>query len=412
MTFTERLDAWIEASKERERAAKLRRENRTPKQRLKARIIGLSYWAFLTSAIVFTLGGLKGVAFIAKVLFVALHVGAMMDIDLDASDRQAAVNGMLKALDKNSGAISQRSLDTFINGKDNQKLSPGILIADENGATITAIQNGSPAHKAGLKIGDRIISIYDQDVSESFAGAEALVSIVDTHSEEDHIIPITVQRGPETVSIEMKMFPWEPQTAYDLGVEDSVLHVAIPLFVPGVAGDVESIISGHLETTEVDAVMIDLRGNPGGLSSEKADLAALFVPEGTVIAKLVGRRAFDDIIKTKVAEKFPEIERIGVIIDGGSASASEGFAAFVRDHELGPIAGEKSYGKGSQQALLGFKAAISPFRITVARFTGPNGTTIDGVGITPDIALARGEDDRPDWADLIAKLRAELAAPI
>lgn len=411
MTFTERLDAWIEAAKERERAAKLRRQNRTPKQRLKARLFGLSYWAFLTSVIVIALGGLKGVTFIAKVLFVALHVGALMDVDLDASDRQAAVNGMLKALDKNSGALSQRSLDTFINGNDAQKVSPGILIADENGAKITAIQNGSPAQAAGLKVGDRIISIYDQDVSESFAAAEALVSIVDIRSEEDEVIPITVQRGPETVAIDMKMSPWEPRAAYDLGVEDGVLHVTIPLFIPGVADDVESIILGRLETTKVDAVMIDLRGNPGGLSSEKADLAALFVPEGTVVAKLVGRRAFDDIIKTKVAEKFPEIERIGVIIDGGSASASEGFAAFVRDHDLGPLAGEKSYGKGSQQALLGFNAAISPFRITVARFTGPKGTTIDGVGVIPDIALERDEDDRPDWASLIAKLRAELAAP-
>lgn len=408
MTLTARLDAWTEAARAREQERKLRRANRTPREVFKAKLFGAGYWLFVIGAITWVLGGVKGVTFILKVLFVALHVGAMMDIDLDAADRQAAVDAMLKALDKNSGAVSLKFREAFSDDSDAKQVAMGFLLTNESGPIISAIQDGSPAQMAGLRVGDRITRIHGKDVSENYAVARDFSSAIDMFIDENSAVAITVLRQGQTLDLEMQMTPWEPLRAYDLGVEKGVAHVFIPQFLPGTAEDVAEIIAAHLEKTSVSAVMIDLRGNPGGLAREKLDLAALFVPKGTEVTRIIGRRAYGEITKTASKQRFPEIKQVGVIIDGDSASASEGFAAFVRDQELGPIAGEKSYGKGSRQGIFGSRG-IAPFRITVSRFTGPKGTPIDGVGISPDIEAELGDDEHPDWTGLITKLRSELA---
>lgn len=408
MTLIARLDAWTEASRERERERKLRRANRTPKEILRDRVIGAGFYFVVACLLTWVLGGLKGVAFILKVLFVALHVGAMMDIDLDPADRQAAVNGMLKALDKNSGALSRQVSDAFLDDSDKKRVALGFLITNEGGPRITAIQDGSPGQVAGLQIGDRITRIFGKEIEGNYEAARDLAGYIDHFLEEGSRVPITVDRNGSALDLEMEMLQWTPRRAYDLGLDKGVAHVYIPQFLPGAAEHTAEIIAKHLEVAPVHAVIIDLRGNGGGLAREKRDLAALFVPKGTEVAKIVGRRSYQEASKTDTAERFPDIDRIGVIIDHNSASASEGFAAFVQDYDLGPIAGEQSYGKGSRQVIIGNKG-IEPFRFTVSRFTGPKGTQIDGVGITPDIAVGKDESGYPKWSELISKMRLELA---
>jgi len=411
VTFTERLKSWETAAKDREHKRRLQRANRTPRQKRIARLIGAAYWGFVASIILFAVGGLKGAAFLAKVLFVALHITAFMDVDLDAGDRSAAVNGMLQALDKNSGTLSQRTVDNVMQGSEAKRVSFGWLLSSEGSPIISAIQDGSPVQTAGLKVGDEIVGIGEKDAPEDSRNTRLILQVIDRFAEEGKTVPISVRRGPDILSVDVTMTPWSPRAAYGLGVQDGVAHVAIPQFRSGVAEDVAHILEQYMTDGPVSAVMIDLRGNPGGLMKEKTDLASLFLPKGTPIAKVEGRRAFRKTFKTTEAQRFPDISRVGVIIDGNSASASEGFAALVQDLDLGPVIGETSYGKGSQQIVVSLNGGIEPFRLTLSRFTGPKGTPIDGVGIVPDIALDRDTDEHPKWVELISQLRRELARP-
>ena len=411
MTFTERLKSWETALKDREHKRRLQRANRTPKQKRIAKAFGAAYWACVASIIIFAIGGLKGLAFLGKVMFVALHITAFMDIDLDASDRRAAVDGMLQALDKNSGTLSQRTVDNVMQGSEAKRVSFGWLLSSEGTPIISAIQDGSPVQSAGLKVGDEIIKIGEKDVPDTSENTRLILQAIDRYADEVKTIPITVRRGSDVIPVDVVMTPWSPLAAYGFGVQDGVAQVAIPHFRSGVAEDVAHIITQYMADGPVTGVMIDLRGNPGGLMNEKTDLASLFLPKGTPIAKVEGRRAFRKTLKTTEDQRFPSIKRVGVMIDGDSASASEGFAALVQDHDLGPVVGETSYGKGSQQLIISLNGGIEPFRITLSRFTGPKGTQIDGIGIVPDIALDRDTKSPSSWADLIAQLRAELARP-
>lgn len=290
------------------------------------------------------------------------------------------------------------------------RISAGFLMSDEKTPRIAAVQKDSPAEKAGLEAGDQILRIFSKDVSEDPDAMRIVARALDTGlmGKVGTVFPLEVRRGDRSLEIEMVLEKWNVKLAYDLGVRNGVAHIALTEFGPGAAEHVADILSSHLERGPVVAVLIDLRGNPGGAVKEMNRLASMFVSEGTVIARTTGRNFFRGEDRTDRDGRFTQIERVGVIIDGESASASESFAAFVRDHGLGPVAGRTSYGKGSQQAFSG-PFGMDPFRITVARFTGPAGAVIDGEGVSPSIEVRQGPDGKDDWQGLIDRLRAEIA---
>lgn len=405
MTLTERMNSWIEASRAWEEKARQRRLDRTPTQKRRDKAFKAVFLLAYGSLALWMIGGLKGATFVLKVLFVALHVAAFMDVELTESDRWRAVDGMLSALDDNSGSLSRQVAKSFSKAPAKPSVATGMLLANDNGPTVAAIQEGGPAEEAGLKVGDRVVSISGQDVSDNYEAARQLSEVIDTFADEGIAVPVEVLREGKSITLDMKMKNWLPKLAYDMGVQDGVVHIVLTRFRPGAADDVAAIIEERLASDHIDHVIIDLRGNPGGLVEEVKELASLFMPKGTTVSLATGRRSILDMSETDREERFPQIKRVGVIMDKDSASASEGFAAFVRDHDLGSIAGETSYGKGSRQVYID-EFGLLPFRMTVARFTGPAGTEIDGVGIEPDLAL---DEATPDWADLVDQLRHEIS---
>jgi carboxyl-terminal processing protease len=403
---------WIESRQDISREKKFLKLNRTRKEKFRDFVRDTVFWTLLSGFFLWLFGGLKGVLFVAKIAFVAMHVAALMDIDLDRSDRIRAVDGMLSALDTHSGAVSSSRTKSLMKDVDEARLTAGMLLQSEGPATIKSIVEGGIADEAGLMVGDEIIWIFSKEKYGSKARADKIRLIIenlDSTGFEDHFesIKLGVVREEKTIEVNLQMKKKISLNAYDLGVTDSILHIDIPLFDRGVTQSVIEIIETRLAEEEVKGVIFDLRGNPGGLMDEYEDLSDIFVSKGSVIGKSSGRGVLDQVMKASKEKVFPQIETVGVVIDKNSASASEGFAAFVQDAGLGPIAGEVSTGKGSQQAIVPLKG-VDPFRITVGRFTGPSGSRIDGVGVSPNILVEKNDDGVSDWEGLISKLRAEM----
>ena len=135
------------------------------------------------------------------------------------------------------------------------------------------------------------------------------------------------------------------------------------------------------------SLIMDLRGNPGGLLTSSVEVADKFVEEG-VIVSTHGRSSLEDYNYTAHKAGTWDVPLV-VLIDGDSASASEIFAGAIRDHHRGTIVGQRSYGKGSVQGIFPLAAAGAGVRLTTAKFYSPSGAAISKVGVSPDIEVHR-----------------------
>ena len=147
------------------------------------------------------------------------------------------------------------------------------------------------------------------------------------------------------------------------------------------------------------SLVIDLRGNPGGLLTSSVDVADKFVDDGVIVSTR-GRSAGEDYNYTGHQAGTWRVPLV-LLIDGDSASASEIFAGAIRDHRRGTLVGQRSYGKGSVQGIFPLNLAGAGIRLTTAKFYSPNGQAISRVGVTPDIKVQK-----------VAKVGIEQAAAI
>ena len=148
----------------------------------------------------------------------------------------------------------------------------------------------------------------------------------------------------------------------------------------------------------MQSLIIDLRGNPGGLLTSSVEVADKFVDEGTIVSTR-GRSSLEDYNYTAHKAGTWRVPLV-VLIDGDSASASEILAGAIRDHRRGELVGERSYGKGSVQGIFPLTLAGSGVRLTTAKFYSPNGHPISNVGVKPDVVVH--EVARPVGGELVA----------
>lgn len=260
---------------------------------------------------------------------------------------------------------------------------------------------------AGIAIGSMMDVELDEHarrrVVDAALGALDDKSGVNWHAEAMRVTEISKEETTAPTAWAPK--PW----AHKVGNYDGVLQIALTGFGPGASEDVMHVIAMAQATDLVQSVLFDLRDNPGGRIDEVRDLAALFLPTDSTVLMKFRRSEPHDTISTQDPEAFPEIEQVGVIINRQSASGSEAFAALVRDHGLGPVVGEVSYGKGSVQTYFNVPGG-PPLAVTSARFTGPMGVGIDGVGVIPDAAPETEDGLVTDWDALISETRAQMRA--
>ena len=316
-----------------------------------------------------------------------------------------AINGMLASLDPHSSYLDGSSLQRLETMIDGNYSGLGLSVQMEDGAVkVISPFRGSPAEKAGVKAGDYITHLdgvlyFERDIDEAVGKmrgpAGTTIRLTIFRPGRDEPFDVTVTRGV----IELEPVTWK--------VTDAVGVVSVNEFSRDVGRDVAGAIQEMRKqaaaTGGLKGLVLDLRSNPGGSLDEAVALSDLFVSSGDIVSQR-GRVASENeyyraetIYKGDIARDLPLI----VLIDAGSASASEIVAGALQDHRRAVIMGERSFGKGSVQSLIGLDRT-SAIKLTTARYYTPSGHSVQEGGIDPDIRV-------PQLSDPDARLRSERA---
>jgi carboxyl-terminal processing protease len=272
----------------------------------------------------------------------------------------------------------------------------------------------SPALAAGLRPGDRIIAVDGQATRD--LSTDAAASLLT--GPEGSLVRVTVLT-PGQLPRELSIRRAEVEVPSLEGVrivdpQSGVAYVRIPAFQKTTAADLEAAL-WDLHRQGMRSLIIDLRGNPGGLLTASVEVADKFVADGGIVSTR-GRSEQENF---NYRAHRPGTWRVPlvVLIDGDSASASEIFAAAIKDSGRGTVVGTRSYGKGSVQGIFPLGTSGAGARITTASFFSPNGNPISRVGVSPDVDARRatavangGGDDVPNPAHEVGFRGAVAAA--
>lgn len=300
-----------------------------------------------------------------------------------------AVKGMVSALkDPYSQFIDPKQyelLKIIVTGE-YAGLGLGLEIRDQYPA-IVSIKPGSNAEKAGLQINDKILKVDGKDMKSKVISEVAAL----LRGEADVEVTLTIRRDKpkKTFDVKIKREKIELEAVHDVRVVGKAIgYMQIAHFQGNTMEQVDKAIA-TLRQNGMKALIIDLRGNDGGVLPSAVELAERFLPKGKRIVS----------VESKVPEQRKEINSTGekvigdeplvVLVDHGSASASEIFAAAMQDHHRATIIGVKTFGKASVQSVIPLDER-SAMKLTTARYISPNGRMIDGVGIVPDEVIEDG----------------------
>ena len=337
--------------------------------------------------------------------------------DVNSSDLiSAAIRGMLTSLDPHSGYMPPESFQDMQVDTKGAFGGLGIEVTQEDGfVKVVAPMDGTPASEAGIQSGDFITHVDGEAIlgltlSEAVdkmrgpVGSEVSLTIVRNLDEE----PFDIVIIRDVIKL----------TAARVRVEDDVIIVRVTTFneqtTPNIKKGIKEKIEELSGKDNVSGFIIDLRNNPGGLLSEAISVSDMFLNQGEIVStrgRNNGQAKRYSASKGDLAENKPII----VLINGGSASASEIVAGALQDHKRAVILGTKSFGKGSVQSVipLGENGAM---RLTTARYYTPSGRSIQALGVVPDIIVEQlprlnkeKEEDEPSTRITEADLRGALS---
>lgn len=300
-----------------------------------------------------------------------------------------AIKGMVDSLgDPYSSFMKPNETQNFMQDLSGKVSGIGAEIdLVDNKLLIVSPIAGSPAEKAGLKPQDQILKINDEstdnmalDVAVSKirgkAGTKVNLTINRTGFSQPQVLEITREE------ITIKSVNWEMKP-------NNIAYIKISQFgddtVPLMQQAAKDINDKHPK-----AIILDLRGNPGGYLDGAVDVASLFMPSGVVVKE---KDKNGNITENKTTlDPILKDYKVIVLVNGGSASASEIVAGALQDAGKATLVGEKTFGKGSVQELENLPGGAT-LRITIAKWLTPKGRTIDKVGLEPDIQVGLSEDD-------------------
>jgi carboxyl-terminal processing protease len=296
--------------------------------------------------------------------------------------RDQAIEGMFETLDQYSTFFYQDEYEQFSAAVDGQFGGIGISVANRNGnITILAPIENTPGDRAGLKSGDKIIYINDVDVSNY----DVNIAVPLMRGEPGTSVKLGIKReGYEDIlyfNIVRDLIKINPITHKVL--ENNIGYIRISDFNANTVEYFTDVLN-EFDKAKIKKIIIDVRNNPGGSLTQVVDIANYFVPNEGPIVHIEYKDEkqkytfYSDLKKSKY--------EVVVLINEGSASASEIFAGAIQDSKAGKIVGTKSFGKGTVQELLPLRGG-GAIKMTIARYLTPNGTVIDGDGIHPDVEV-------------------------
>jgi carboxyl-terminal processing protease len=319
-----------------------------------------------------------------------------------------AINGMLTQLDPHSSYLNPKNFRDMQVQTKGEFGGLGIEVTMENGyVKVVSPIDDTPAARAGVKSGDLITHINDEPVT-----GLALSEAVDK------------MRGPVDTSIKLRLLREGSEEPIDVSLaraiikispvrahaEGNVGYVRLTTFSEQTANGMRDAIDKlHTEIgSKMQGLVLDLRNNPGGLLDQAVAVSDAFLDQGEIVST---RGRHNDDIQRFNARKGDVLEGVPlvVLINGGSASASEIVAGALQDHRRGIVMGTQSFGKGSVQTIMPIPGH-GAIRLTTARYYTPAGTSIQAKGITPDIEVhaANIEETDESGARREADLRGRL----
>jgi carboxyl-terminal processing protease len=266
----------------------------------------------------------------------------------------------------------------------------------EDGSIILDPMPELPAEQAGIQTGDAVIKVDDTEITAEMT-VDDVVNLV--RGKVGTIVRLTVRREGQSelivVEIERQEIP-SPSVEWRMLEEaEGMGYIRIMLFSGRTAKELEDAIE-ELEEQGMTRLVLDLRGNGGGLFDAAIDVSSVFLNDGVVVYQ-VERDGNEQAYQVRGSAKFADGPMV-VLVDGGTASASEITAGALQDHGRGPLVGQKTYGKGSVQSVYDLSDGSS-VHITAAKWLTPDRHQIDGQGLSPDLEVAVTDDDRSQGRD-------------
>ena len=300
---------------------------------------------------------------------------------------EAAINGMLTSLDPHSSYMDAKAFDDMNTQTRGEFGGLGIEVTMEEGyIKVVSPMDGTPADKAGIKPGDFITTVDGEavqgltldeavDKMRGPIGSEIVISVVREGVKE----PFDVSIIRDTI----KVAAVKSRLVGNIGV----LRVSSfnDQTYPGIQDGIKKLTEEAGGADNLKGFVIDLRNNPGGLLKQAILTSDAFLNEGEIVSTR-GRNAEDSSRENATLGDLADGKPIVVLINGGSASASEIVAGALQDHRRAIVVGTKSFGKGSVQTLIPLKGE-GAMRLTTARYYTPSGRSIQSLGVMPDIVV-------------------------
>ncbi|PWJ22188.1 S41 family peptidase [Jannaschia seohaensis] len=302
---------------------------------------------------------------------------------------EAAINGMLTSLDPHSSFLPPRDFEDMQVDTRGEFGGLGIEVTQEEGyVKVITPMDGTPAFEAGVEAGDFITAVDGEsllgltleeavELMRGPIGSEIMITVVREGLEE----PIDIEITRDTIKL----------TAARVRPEGDSVVIRVSTFndqtMPNIRTGLEETLAEMGGLDQINGVVLDLRNNPGGLLNAGVDLADFFLEQGEIVSTR-GRDVIDgDRFGARPGDAIEGLPLV-VLINGGSASASEIVAGALQDHRRAVVVGTKSFGKGSVQTIMPLQGD-GAIRLTTSRYYTPSGRSIQALGISPDIVVVQ-----------------------
>lgn len=306
---------------------------------------------------------------------------------------RGAIDGMLSSLDPHSSFLDARDFENLRTQTDGAYGGLGLSVTMEDGAVkVIAPTRDTPAYNAGIKAGDYITHLdgklifggtLDDAVDQMRGKPGSAIQLTIVRPGRDKPFDVEITRA----IIELTPVNWE--------IDDNIAVISISSFTSDVGSDVRDAIK-EIEAKlggKPDGIVLDLRSNPGGLLDEAVAVSDVFLDKGEIVSQRGRRRGDVERYFARPGDYARDLPII-VLVDAGSASASEIVAGALKDHNRALIMGEQTFGKGSVQTLQPLSRTTA-LKLTTARYFTPSGKSVQEGGIRPDIVVPQLSD--PDY---------------
>jgi carboxyl-terminal processing protease len=328
---------------------------------------------------------------------------------VDATDDhkliQAAIRGMVESLDSHSTLLSTDEFEDMQVSTSGAYAGIGVEVApSKNGVSVVRRMTGSPAERAGIRAGDVIVRIDGVAVSPNDVDG----AIAHMRGPEGSVIHLAVERTGSQGLLEFQIRRAHVQLQ---SVEAELLtpdygYVRISSFADTTATELERAVARleHTRSTPLRGFIIDLRNNPGGVLDAAVQIADDFLDHGTIVSAKGRAEDANFTIEARPGD-ITHGAKLVLLVNSGSASASEILAAALHDNERARLVGHRTYGKGTVQTIMPLSDGMA-LKLTTSRYFTPAGISINGIGIVPDVVLSSPEQQPADMDTSVADAAA------